>query len=46
MTFAAAELAPADPTGAMTASINLGVLRDTVSKVVQQMMEPADTSGG
>lgn len=40
MTFTAAKLAPADATGAMTVSVNLRVLRDTVSTVMQQIMGP------
>ena len=40
LTFIAADLAPADATGAMSARINLVVLRDTVSKIMQQIMGP------
>ncbi len=40
LTFKAAEFAPADATGAMSASVNLGALRATVSKVLQQVMGP------
>ncbi len=40
MRFTAAELAPIDASGAMTASINLVALRDTASAILQQVMGP------
>jgi len=40
LTFTAAEMAPADATGAMTAAVNLGAIRDTSSAIMQQIMGP------
>lgn len=40
LTFSAADWAPADATGAMSASVSLIGLRDTLSKVFQQIMGP------
>lgn len=38
--FTAAALAPADATGALTATVDLRPLRDTVSQIMQQIMGP------
>jgi hypothetical protein len=40
LTFTAAQKAPADASGAITASINLAALRDTASLIMQQIMGP------
>lgn len=40
LTFTAADKAPADATGAITASVNIGALRDTSTQVMQQIMGP------